>query len=151
MSDVCGAVDGELDLADHKQSFRTWFEAYLSAFNSADFHGFSAYYAEDVVFAGQAAQLTGRESVVDFYRRVRGYLDEKVELLTFVGAPDRRKIVAELRTTLVALRDWPDMPTGAMQAGDTRTTVAFAIYELSDDRFCRIRTARFARSEGAAR
>jgi hypothetical protein len=138
-------------LSDREESFRHWFEGYLMAFNHADFAAFSAYYADDVIFAGQAAQVVGRQSVVDFYRRVRRYLDERVELLTFVGAPGRGKIVAELRTTLVAVRAWPDMPTGAMREGDTRTTVSFAIYELAGDRFARIRTARFARFEGTAR
>lgn len=122
---------------------RSWFETYLAAFNRADFATFGSYYADDVVFHGQAAQLIGRDSVLDFYREVRGYLDERVDLFGFVGAPDRSRIAAELRTTLVALRDWPDMPTGAMRAGDTRQRVSFAMYDIADGRFARIRTARF--------
>jgi len=94
--------------------------------------------------------VVGRQQVVEFYRQVRSYLDEQVELLTFVGAPDRRKIVAELRTTLVAVRDWPDMPTGPMREGDTRSAAVFAIYELADGRFTRIRTARLASVQGTA-
>jgi len=122
---------------------RSWFETYLAAFNRADFAAFGSYYADDVVFHGQAAQLIGRDSVLDFYREVRGYLDERVDLLGFVGAPDGSRIAAELRTTLIALRDWPDMPTGAMRAGDTRQRVSFAMYDIADGRFARIRTARF--------
>lgn len=127
-------------------AFRSWFQVYLDAFNRADFPAFGAYYADDVIFRGQAAQVTGREAVLDFYRRVRGYLHERIEVLTFVGAPDRRGLIAELRTTLVALRDWPDMPTGAMRAGDRRESVNFVAYDIADGRFTRIRTANFARS-----
>lgn len=142
---------GTLILSCHQKPFRDWFEAYLTAFNRADFAGFAAYYADDVIFRGQAAQVVGSQEVVEFYRRVRAYLDEHVELLTFVGAPDRRKIVAEMRTTLVAMRDWPDMPSGPMRTGDRRSTVVFAIYELADGRFTRIRTARVAGAQAASR
>jgi hypothetical protein len=58
--------------------------------------------------------------VLDFYRTVKAHLDETLDLLTFVGAPDGSRIAAELRTSLVARRDWPEMPTGAMRAGDRR-------------------------------
>ena len=129
-------------------SLRPWFEAYLAAFNRADFPAFGACYADEVIFHGQAAQLVGRDSVLDFYRRVRTYLDERVDLLTFVGAPDGSRIAAELRTTLVALRDWPDMSTGPMRAGDQRQSVNFAFYEVADGAFTRIRTARFSPQPG---
>src|SRR3954453_4810220 len=89
-----------------------WFESYLDAFIRADFAGFGACYSDAVIFQGQAAQLVGRGAVLDFYGKVRTYLDERVELWSFVGGPDGSRIAAELRTTLVALRDWPDMPTG---------------------------------------
>lgn len=146
-----GAGLGALALSCHQDSFRGWFEAYLEAFNQADFAGIASYYADDVIFRGQALQVVGREGVVEFYRRARGYLQERVDLLAFVGAPDRGKIVAELRTTLVALRDWPDMPTGPMRKGDTRSSVVFAIYELANERFTRIRTARLVGAQGAGR
>lgn len=131
-------------------AFRSWFDTYLDAFNRADFPAFGAYYADDVIFRGQAAQVTGRSAVLDFYRTVRTYLEETVEVLTFVGAPGGRGLIAELRTTLVAVRDWPDMPTGAMVAGDRRVSVNFATYDIADGRFTRIRTANFSRSHGRA-
>ncbi|BBC70999.1 conserved hypothetical protein [Altererythrobacter sp. B11] len=129
-------------------SFRSWFETYLAAFNAGDFPRFGAYYADDVVFHGQAAQVTGREAVLDFYRVVRDYLEETVEVLIFVGAPDRRGLIAELRTTLVAVRDWPEMPTGAMRKGDCRQSINFISYRIADDRFTSIRTANYARFNG---
>jgi len=123
---------------------RPWFEAYLAAFNRADFPAFGDYYAEDIVFHGQAAQLVGREAVLAFYHQVRTYLHERIELISFVGAPDGSRIAAELHTTLLGLRDWPDMPTGPVRAGDMRMRVSFAMYDIADDRFTRIRTARFS-------
>lgn len=130
-------------------ALRPWFEAYLAAFNRGDFAGFGAYYAEDVLFLGQAAQVTGREAVLDFYRNVRTYLDERVDLLTFVGDPGGKHILAELRTTLKAFRDWPDLPSGPLLAGEERQSVNFAYYDIADRRFTRIRSARFSPQPGA--
>ncbi|MGC7532596.1 nuclear transport factor 2 family protein, partial [Pandoraea pneumonica] len=61
-------------------SLRGWFEAYVAAFNRDDFDAFGAYYADDVIFEGQAAQLIGRASVLAFYRGVKAKLDETLEL-----------------------------------------------------------------------
>jgi len=124
---------------------RAWFEAYLAAFNRGDFEGFGAYYAEDVQFFGQAATLTGRDAVLDFYRGVRARLDETVDLLAFVGGADMA--AAEIRTTLVAKEDWPDFPTGALRRGQRRQSINFALYDIAGDRFTRIRSARFRRIE----
>ncbi|NMN04746.1 MULTISPECIES: nuclear transport factor 2 family protein [unclassified Novosphingobium] len=126
-------------------NLRAWFEGYIAAFNRNDFDGFGAYYAQDVVFAGQAAQVVGRAAVLDFYRTVKARLDESLELLTFVGAPDGSRIAAELRTSLVARRDWPDMPTGGMLAGDRRESVNFVLYDIEDGHFVRVRSARFGK------
>ncbi|HTU10670.1 MAG TPA: nuclear transport factor 2 family protein [Allosphingosinicella sp.] len=123
---------------------RPWFERYLAAFNGKDYAGFSAYYAPDVRFFGQAATLEGPRAIVDFYRGVHARLDERVDLVTFVsGGPTR--IMAEIRTTLVAREDWPDFPTGPFTRGDRRQSLNFALYEIADGRFQRIRSARFAR------
>lgn len=127
-----------------QSDLRAWFDAYLAAFNRADFEAFGAYYADDVIFHGQAAQVVGRDAVLDFYRKVRTYLDEQVDLLGFVGAADGTRIAAELRTTLVARRDWPEMPTGPMRVGDQRQSVNFAMYDIAGGLFTRVRTARFS-------
>ena len=124
---------------------RTWFEAYLAAFNRSDFPAFGAYYADDVQFFGQAAQLVGRDAVLDFYRGVRSYLAENVDVLTFVSSPKGDRIAVEIRTTLIARKDWPEMPTGPMKAGDRRESLIFAFYDIVHGQFARIRTARFAR------
>lgn len=122
---------------------RAWFEAYLAAFNANDFEGFGAYYAEDVQFFGQAATLSGKQAVLDFYRGVKARIDERVDLLSFIG--DDRMIAAEICTTLVPLEDWPDFPTGALTKGETRRSVNFAFYDIANAKFTRFRSARFRR------
>jgi hypothetical protein len=125
-------------------SLRRWFEAYVDAFNRNDFDGFGAYYADDMVFQGQAAQLVGRAAVLDFYRTVKSKLDETLFLLTFVGAPELGRIAVEMRTQLIAREDWPEMPTGPMRKGDKRESINFVVYDLADRRFTRVRSARFS-------
>ena len=123
---------------------RPWFEAYIAAFNAHDYPRFSAYYAPNLRFFGQAATLEGAQAVVEFYRRVHARIDETVELLSFVsGAPSR--VAAEIRTTLVAREDWADFPTGALLRGQRRQSINFAMYDIADGRFTRIRSARFQR------
>ncbi len=126
-------------------SLRTWFDGYITAFNARDFEGFGAYYADDVQFHGQAAQLAGRAAVLAFYRMVQARLDERLTVLTFAGSEPLGRIAAEVRTVLVAREDWPDMPTGAMRRGERRESVNFILYDIADGRFTRIRSARFAR------
>jgi hypothetical protein len=125
-------------------SLLPWFEAYVEAFNRNDYEGFGRYYAEDVIFHGQAAQLVGRDAVLAFYRTVKSKLDETLDLLTFVGSRELGRIAVEMRTRLVAREDWPEMPTGPMQRGDARESVNFILYELAGDRFTRVRSARFS-------
>lgn len=122
---------------------RAWFEAYLAAFNGNDFEGFGAYYADDVQFFGQAATLVGRDAVLDFYRGIKSRVDERVDLLNFVG--NDSLFAAEIRTTLVPRVDCPDFPTGPLMLGEKRQTIAFAMYDVDNRRFTRIRSARFRR------
>lgn len=122
---------------------RAWFERYLAAFNAADFAGFGAFYHPRVEFHGQAAQLVGRAAVLAFYRRVRCRVDERIELLSFVGS--RELCAAEIATTLHAHEDWPDFPTGPLLAGTIRKSIGFAFYDITGARFTRIRSAGFRR------
>lgn len=137
-----------ISAAPHPVASQPWFEAYLAAFNRADEAGFGSYYADDVQFFGQAAQVTGRQAVLDFYSMVRKYLHERVDLLTFVGDPAGKHMLAVLRTTLVAHTDWPNMPTGALKVGDTRESVNFVMYDIAGGLFTRVRSARFSPQKG---
>jgi ketosteroid isomerase-like protein len=121
---------------------QSWFEAYLDAFNRDDFDKLGSYYAQDVQFEGQAAQLHGRLAVLEFYRAVKARVDERIEVLSFIGAASGDRIFAELRTTLTARDDWPDFPTGPLTAGECRQSINFVLYEIDAGRFSRIRSAR---------
>ncbi|WP_165793753.1 nuclear transport factor 2 family protein [Hyphococcus luteus] len=121
---------------------REWFERYLDAFNNNDFNGFSAFYAPDVEFYGQAANLKGPAEIVKFYRMVMERLDEHIELKTFVGS--KTHVAVEIVTTLDFRKDWPDFAPGPMKAGDRRQTVNFIFYDLNaEGLFTRIRSSRY--------
>jgi hypothetical protein len=122
---------------------RSWFQGYIDAFNRSDFDGFGAYYVEDLEFQGQAAQLHGRQAVLDFYRLVKSRLIEHIQVRQFVGGEDR--IAVELETWLEALTDWPDFPTGPLSAGQSIGSLSFVFYDLAGARFRRIRSARYQR------
>ncbi len=123
---------------------RAWFDGYVTAFNARDYEGFGAYYSPQVDFRGQAAALTGRHAIIDFYGKIHQQVDETVEVLAFVGSPTM--MAAELLTTLVSKGDWPAFPNGPMHEGERRQSRNFAFYDIEDGLFTRIRTANFWRS-----
>ena len=122
---------------------RAWFETYLAAFNAAEFETFGAFYHPGVEFVGRAAELRGRNAVLSFYRDVRQRIDERIELLSFIGSDSL--CAAEIRTTLLPLVDWPDFPTGPLTRGEPRRSVNFVFYDLAGGVFTRIRSAGFRR------
>jgi len=115
---------------------------YLAKFNARDYAGFSAYYAPDVIFQGQAASVVGRQAVLDFYAEVHKHLKETVTLgPVMVG---EQGIAAELHTELNAFDDYP-LRTGTIRKGEVRRSINFAIYEARDRHFVRVRTASYQR------
>lgn len=122
---------------------RGWFEAYLAAFNAAEFETFGAFYAPDVEFVGRAAELRGRDAVLAHYRDVRRRIDERIELLSFVGSD--RMCAAEIVTNLMPLEDWSDFPTGPLVRGELRRSLNFVFYDVAGGQFTRIRSAGFRR------
>lgn len=129
------------------KALRTWFDGYVEAFNRSDFEGFGAYYADDVEFSGQAAELRGRQAILDFYRQVKARMNETLVVRHFVSAPDR--IAVDLETRLEALVDWPEFPTGPVTAGHKIVSWSFVFYDLAEGRFTRIRSARYRRAAGS--
>lgn len=125
-------MDGVITEAD--------FRLYLAAFNRSEFDAFGRFYAPDVEFFGRAAQLTGRENVVRFYRDVKSRVRETLTLHGLVVGP--HSLVADLETELHALIDWPDFPTGPLRQGEIRRSQNFIWYDVANDQFTRIRSAR---------
>ena len=116
---------------------------YIAKFNARDYAAVAAYYAPDVIFVGQAAQVVGRKAVIDFYTEVHKHLKETVTLgPVMVG---EQGIAAELHTHLEAFDEYK-LTTGVMKKGDVRDSINFAIYEVKDRQFVRVRTASYKRS-----
>jgi ketosteroid isomerase-like protein len=119
----------------------TDFRAYIAAFNRSDYAAFSRLYAEDVEFKGRAAELRGREQIVEFYRGVKARLHETLTVHAVVAG--EKAIVADVETELRALEDWPDFPTGPFKRGETRRSQNFIWYDVADGQFTRIRSAHY--------
>jgi ketosteroid isomerase-like protein len=119
------------------------FRSYVDAFNRNDFDGFSRFYAPDVEFIGRAKQCVGRDQVVSFYRGVKARLRETLTVHAVVVGDNA--MVADVETELHAFEDWLDMPTGALKRGETRRSQNFLWYDVTDNRFTRIRAAHYRR------
>lgn len=118
------------------------FRAYIAAFNSNDFDGFTRFYAEDVVFElGGSKRIEGRAGIRAFYEQVKARIHEVVEPLDVVVTPTR--VAMHCRTTFETLVDWPDFEIWPTRAGDVRVVETIALYEVSGDQFTHIRGARF--------
>lgn len=120
------------------------FRDYIAAFNRSDFDGFSRYYATDVKFEGRGRNFTSRDQVLAFYREVKSRMRETIAIKdVIVGDTD---MVANIVTTLFALRDWPEFVTGPIKKGQTIISENFVWYEMKDAKFVHIRSAGYRRS-----
>src|SRR5439155_1955798 len=100
------------------------------------------YYAADVLFEGRGRHFISAREVVAFYDMVKERLKETVVVRHAYFGDDG--LAAELETTLVAIRDWPDFFGGPMKVGDIKRSLNFAFYEVRAGRFTHIRSANFA-------
>jgi hypothetical protein len=118
------------------------FQAYLDAFNRDDFEIFSRYYAEDVVLVlGGKREIRGRQAIIDFYKPVKAKTRRQIVANRVVIGVDG--IAAELESTFVALEDIPDLLARPLKKGETHHQVTFALYEVNNGLFTRIRSARY--------
>ena len=90
---------------------------------------------------GGRTELRGREAIVDFYRGVKAKTRREIEIKTLIM--NENVIAVELQSEFVAVEDALDLPGGGLRKGDRRGQVTFVFYELRDDRFFRIRSARY--------
>lgn len=116
---------------------------YLAAFNASDFDGFARFYAPDVLFEGQGGTFRSREEVLAFYRDVKSRVRETITLNDIVAGDG--DIAADITTELVAIRDFPNLSTGAMRQGETRRSQNFVWYQFRGREFVHIRSARYRR------
>lgn len=120
------------------------FAAYIDAFNRGDNATFGDYYAEDVVLvvAGRR-ELRGKQAIFDFYKEVKAATRRTIDIVQSFSDGDG--LAAELQSEFLALEDAPDFLTGPLRAGDRMRINTFVLYELSEGRFSRIRSATFRR------
>jgi hypothetical protein len=118
------------------------FESYLDAFNRDDFDGFSRFYADDVEFnLGDRKQIIGRQGIVDFYTGVKQHIREELTIIDLIITPTR--IALHNGTVFTTFKDWPDFELWPTYEGDVRRIESINLYELENDRFTRIKSARY--------
>jgi hypothetical protein len=118
------------------------FADYVAAFNRHDAAGYSKYYDDNVLFEGRGRHFTNAREVLAFYAMVKERLKETVVVRRAYFGEDG--LAAELETTLVAIKDWPDFFGGPMKVGDVKRSLNFAFYEVRGGKFVHIRSANFA-------
>ncbi len=96
-----------------------------------------------MLFEGQGGTFRSREEVLAFYRDVKSRVRETITLNDIVAGDG--DIAADITTELVAIRDFPNLSTGAMRQGETRRSQNFVWYQFRGREFVHIRSARYRR------
>lgn len=119
------------------------FEAYIAAFNARDFAGFSKYYADDVEFnLGDRKQIIGAQGIVDFYTGVFDHINEELEIIDLIVAPDGAALHS--RTTFTTVKDWPDFEIWPTRAGDVRVVESINMYLTQGGKIVKIQSGRLS-------
>ena len=119
------------------------FETYLAAFNAGDFAGFSRYYADDVKFhLGDRKQIVGAQNIVEFYQRVFDHIDEDLEVIDMIVAPDGAALHS--RTTFTTFKDWPDFEVWPTMKGDVRVVESINMYRTRDGKITHVKSGRYS-------
>ncbi len=116
------------------------FSGYIDAFNRDDYAAFGDYYRDDVVLevAGKHT-LRGRQAIFDFYKTVKSCTRRVIQVNKLI--PAGNQLAAELQSEFLALADAPDFAAGPMSKGGRMFINTFVLYELTDGKFSRIRSA----------
>jgi ketosteroid isomerase-like protein len=125
------------------------FARYVDAFNRGDEASYAGFYADDVVLvlAGQR-ELRGRDAICAFYRTVKAETRRTIAVKgTIIG---QRCFAAELESEFLALADLPDFTAGPMAKGDRIYINTFVLYDVTDGKFRRIRSAVFRKEHRCA-
>jgi len=119
------------------------FRSHIAAFNASDFNGFSKYYADDVEFnLGDRKQIVGKQGIVDFYREVFDHIDEALEVVDLIVAPEGAALHS--RTTFTTIRDWPDFEIWPTVKGDVRVVESINMYRTKGGRIVQIKSGRYS-------
>lgn len=114
-------------------------ETYLSHFNSHRYDQQAEYYADDVVFELPTLTLEGPQAIIGLYREFHPHVKEHVEIEDILIGPD--KIFMIVPTRFEPISDFKKYGLN-FEKGKIYETVSFVLYNLENDKFKRIRSAR---------
>lgn len=123
---------------------REEFDVYLNKFNSRDYQGFLAYFADEFEMVHVGGSLKSREAVMKFYNFLHAYINERVIVDRFVSdehtiaieARVRIQGVKELSPETVAASDYPKLKPLAV--GETAVIPQFIHYHLENGKFVKV-------------
>ena len=123
---------------------REKFDVYLTKFNSRDYDGFLAYFADDFEMVHVGGSLKTREAVMKFYDFLHVYVEENVTVDRFVS--DEHTIALEVRVQIrgkkelspeaVAASDYPKLTPLAV--GQTAVIPQFIHYHIENGKFVKV-------------
>ena len=119
------------------------FRTYIAAFHARDFAGFSRVYAPDVEFnLGDRKRIVGSQGIVDFYTGVFEHIDENLEVVDLIVAPNGAALHS--RTTFTTIKDWPDFELWPTMKGDVRVVESINMYRTAGGKIVKILSGRFS-------
>ena len=124
---------------------RSRFEDYVRAFNAKDLDALVDFYDPQVVLELPVFTSVGREKIIERYRTIFQYIDERLDI-GFL-AVDEGRIAAEFLTEFRCHTDYPGFAEMPLKAGDVLFYDSFIFYEVAGGRFTRIRAALYSKDE----
>jgi hypothetical protein len=125
------------------------FRAYIDAFNRGDYAAFADRYTADIELTiASGRTIEGRGAVIDFYRQVNAATTRTIRVIKAFA--DEYGLAAELESEFLALADAPDFASRPLNRGDRLYIRSFALYDLSGERYRRIRAAALSREHRPA-
>jgi len=123
---------------------REEFDVYLEKFNSRDYAGFLAYFADEFEMVHVGGSLKSREEVMKFYNFLHAYIKENVMVDRYVS--DEHTIALEVRVTIqgvkelspeaVAASDYPKLTP--LTVGQSAVIPQFIHYHLENGKFTKV-------------
>jgi len=120
------------------------FDAYLTKFNSRDYQGFLAYYADKFEMIHVGGNLKSREEVMKFYSFLHSHIKETIIVDRFVM--DRNMIAMEARVRIegikaltaeaIASSDYPLLIP--LKVGQTIVISQFIHYHILNGKFVKV-------------
>jgi len=118
---------------------RAMLETYLEHFNNKRYEQQASFYAPDVVFELPSLTLRGPGAIIDLYKEFHPHVRERVEIADLIIGDNKMFVVLPSRFDVIM--DFKKYGLN-FEAGKRYDIVSFIFYELENDKFKRIRSAR---------